>query len=86
MDSKTLATILFRTLGVSYLIYGVFYAPYLLVTGAYNDTFIISSLSLLTNFGAGFVLFALAKPLAALVVWGLGRNMPPPAPPRFENQ
>ena len=86
MDYKTLATILFRILGVSYLLYGIFYAPYLLVTATYSDTFIMSGLAILTYFGAGTCLFLLSRPLAALVVKGLDRNnTPPPPPPRFEN-
>ena len=86
MDYKTLAAILFRILGVSYLLFGIFYAPYLLVTATFDGTFIISSLAILTYFAAGICLFLLSRPLAALAVKGLDRNsMPPPPPPRFEN-
>lgn len=86
MDYKTLATILFRVLGVSYFLFGIFYAPYYLVTGAFSDTFIISSLAVLTYFGAGLCLFLLSRPLAALALIGLDRkSMPPPPPPPFAN-
>ena len=85
MESKTLATILFRIIGVSYVVYGIFYAPYLLVTAAYNGTFIISSLAILTNFASGIGLFILSKPLAALAVSGLDRKSLPPPPPSFDN-
>ena len=86
MDYKTLATILFRVFGVSYFLYGVFYAPYFLVTATFSDTFIISTLAILSYFAAGLCLFFLSRPLAVLAVKGLDRNsMPPPPPPRFEN-
>jgi len=86
MDNKTLATILFRVLGVSYLLYGVFYAPYLFFTASYNGTFIISSLAILTYVGPGICLFLLSRPLAALVVKGFeGNSIPPPPPPSFQN-
>ena len=85
MDNKTLATILFRVLGVSYLLYVVFYTPYLLFTASYNGTFIISGLCILTYVGAGISLFLLSRPLAALVVKGLEGDSIPPPPPRFQN-
>ena len=86
MDNKTLATILFRVLGVSYFLYGVFYAPYLLLTASFNGTFIICSLAILTYLGSGICLFLLSRPLAALVVKGLDRNgTSPPPPPSFKN-
>ena len=85
MDNRTLATIVFRILGVSYLLYGVFYAPYLLFTAYHSGTFIISSLGILTYVGAGICLFVLSGPLAALVVKGLESNSIPPPPPRFQN-
>jgi hypothetical protein len=86
MDYKTLATILFRVLGVSYFFVGAFYTPYFLVDAAYNNTFIISGLAILTYFGAGLCLFLLSRPLAALAVIGLDRkSMPPPPPPPFAN-
>ena len=86
MDNKTLATILFRVLGVSYLLYSVFYTPYVLFTASYNGTFIISSFGILTFVGAGICLFLLSRPLAALVVKGLGLNRTfPPQPPTFKS-
>jgi len=86
MDKKTLATILFRVLGLSYLLYGIFYAPYVLFTASFNGTFIISSLGILTYVGAGICLLLLSRPLAALVVKGLdGNSIPPPPPPSFQN-
>lgn len=87
MDYKTLATILFRSFGVSYFLYGIFYAPYLLFTATFSDTLIISSLAILTYLAAGICLFIFSKPLAALAVKGLNLESvaPPPAPPRFEN-
>jgi len=87
MDNKTLATILLRVLGVSYLLYGLFYAPYLLFCASFNGTFIISTLSILTYVGAGMCLLLLSKPLASLIVKGLDRNdiSPPPPPSGFQN-
>jgi hypothetical protein len=85
MDNKTLATILFRVLGVSYLLYSIFYSPYVLFTAAFNGTFIISSLGIMTYVGAGLCLLLLSRPLAALAVKGLDRNRLPPPPPRFDN-
>jgi hypothetical protein len=85
MDGKTLATIFFRVLGVSYLLYGVFYALYVLFTASFNGTFIISSLGILTYVGAGLCLLFLSRRLAALVVKGLDGDSLPPPPPRFEN-
>ena len=85
MDYKTLATILFRVFGISYFLYGIFYAPYLLVTATFTDTFIVSTLAMLTYFAAGVCLFLLSGPLAAIAVKGLAENSAPPPPPRFEN-
>jgi hypothetical protein len=86
MDNKALAIILFRVLGVSYLLYSAFYTPYVLFTASYNGTFIISSLGILTYVGAGICLFLLSRPLAALVVKGLDLNRTfPPQPPTFKN-
>ena len=86
MDYKTLAAILFRTLGLGYLVYGVFYAPYLLLAASYDGTLIISMLAILTYVAPGICLFLFSKPLAALVVKGLDRNsISPPPPPHFEN-
>jgi hypothetical protein len=87
MDYTTLATILFRVFGVSYVLYGIFYAPYLLITAGFTDSFLISSLLMLTYFAAGIVLFIFRRPLAALAVKGLKLNdVPaPPQPPHFEN-
>ena len=84
MDYKTLATIIFRVLGLAYFVYGVFYAPYLLFAAWFNSSFIISTLGILTYVAAGICLFLLSKPLAALAVKGVGSdNLPPPDPPRF---
>ena len=86
MDYKTIATILFRVLGVCYFLFGVLYAPYLLLTAAFNGTFIISSLDILTYVADGICFFLLSRPLAALAVKGLDRNStPPPPPPRFNH-
>lgn len=83
MDNKTLATIIFRVLGLAYFVCGVFYAPYFLFTASFNGTFIISTLGILTYVAAGICLFLLSKPLAALAVKGLGSDsiLPPPPPP-----
>ena len=87
MDYKTLATILFRILGVSYFLYGIVYAPYLLFTATFSGTFIISSLAILTYFAAGLCLFLLSRPLATLAVKGLDHNrVLPPPPPSFETR
>ena len=83
MDYKTLATIIFRVLGLATFVYGVFYAPYLLFCAAFNSTFIMSTLGILSYVAAGICLFVMGKPLAALAVRGLGiDNLPPPSPPR----
>lgn len=84
MDNKTLATILFRVLGLSYFVYGVFYAPYLLICAAFNSTFIISILNILSYLGSGLCLILLSKPLAGLATRALDRNPNPPPPPNFE--
>lgn len=84
MYSKTLATVIFRVLGVTYLLAGLFYAPYVLLTAVYNDTLIASGLSTLVYIGPGICLLLLSKPLAALIAFGLERNSnPPPPPPNF---
>lgn len=87
MDYKTLATIILRVFGVSYFLYGIFYAPYLLVTAAFSETFIISALASMSTFAPGLCLFFLSRPLAALVMKGLYRTSfpQPPPPPSFEN-
>jgi hypothetical protein len=74
-------------MGVSYLLFSVFYAPYLLITASYNGTFIISSLGILTYVGAGICLFFLGGPLVALAAKGLdpNRTSVPPPPPTFQN-
>ena len=87
MDYKTLATIMFRVLGLAYVVFGIFYAPYLLFTASYSGTFIISALTILTYLAAGIFLFLLSKPLAGLAMMGLqglhGDSAPPPHPPQF---
>ncbi len=84
MDYKTLATILFRVLGLAYFVYGFFYAPYVLFAASFDGTFIMSTLGILTYLAAGVCLFLLSKPLAILTVKSLGRdNIPPPPPPSF---
>jgi len=87
MDNKTLATILFRTLGVTYLLYGLLYAPYFLITATYyNGTLIVASLGLLSYLGSGVCLLLLSKPLSALVIKGLeSATILPPPPPTFKN-
>ena len=85
MDYKNLATILFRVLGIAYFLYGIFYAPYVLMGAAFEGTFIMASLAILSYFAPGICLFLFSKPLAALVVTGLNRHSVPPPPPRFEN-
>ena len=68
------------------MLYGVFYAPYVLFTASYNGTFIVSSLGILTYVAAGICLFLSSRPLAALVVKGLDSNRTsPPPPPTFKN-
>ena len=83
MDYKTLATILFRVLGVAYFLYGIFYAPYVLVSAAFEGTFIMATLAILSYFAPGICLFLFSKPLAALIVMGLDRDRVPPPPPSF---
>lgn len=87
MDYKTIATILFRVLGLAYLVFAIFYAPYLLFTASYGGTFLISALGILTYVAAGIFLFLLSKPLAGLATTGLkgvrSNSMPPPPPSQF---
>jgi hypothetical protein len=84
MDAKILATILFRVLGLASIVYAVFYAPYLLLCAAYSNTFIVSTLCLLSYVAAGACLFIFGKRLAALVVMGLGHvSTPLPPPPHY---
>jgi hypothetical protein len=82
MDYKTLAVMLFRILGLAYLVYAIFYAPYFLFVASYSGTFIMSTLGILSYVAAGVFLFILSKPLASLVLMGLdGNHTPPPPPP-----
>ena len=84
MDYKTLGTIFFRVLGLTYVVYAAFYAPYILFSASFDGTFIMSTLGILTYVAAGICLFLLSKPLAALTVKGLGGdNVSPPPPPSF---
>ena len=85
MDTKTLATILFRAFGVSYLLFGICYAPYLLLTAAYSGSFIIYILLILTYLVSGACLILFSSFLAGLVIKGLQQNSTPPLPPTFEN-
>ena len=71
MNHKTLATIIFRVLGLSYIVYAVFYGPYILFCASFTGTFITSTLGLLTYVAAGLSLFIFSKRLAAFVVKGL---------------
>src|SRR5678815_750544 len=48
MDYKTLATILFRVLGLAYFVFAIFYAPSLLFPASYSGTFLISGLGIMT--------------------------------------
>ncbi len=74
MNYKTLATTLFRVIGVTYIVYAVFYAPYILFCAAFTSTFIASTLSILTYVAGGLSLFIFSKRLAAFVVKGLDRE------------
>lgn len=85
MDNKTLATIVFRIIGLGYFVYTIFYGPFILFTASYSGTLIVSVLGMLTYVAAGICLFILSKPLASLAVKGLDHNIPsPPSPPNFE--
>ena len=85
MDNKTLATILFRVIGLGYLVYAIVYAPFILFTASYSGTLIMSVLGILTYAAAGICLFVLSKPLASVTVKGLDHNVTsPPPPPNFE--
>jgi hypothetical protein len=84
MDVKTLATILFRVSGVSYLVYAVIYVPYMFMYTFYGSTLLMSVLSVLTYLAVGTLLLALSKPLGALVSKGLETKVvAPPPPPSF---
>src|ERR1041385_2636200 len=97
MDNKTLATILFRVTGISYLVFSIFYAPYVLLTASYNHARLSSpnrdvrdlrrcplgspALGLLTYVAGGVCLLIPGKPLASLIVKGLDRNTTSLPPP-----
>ena len=83
MDYKTVATILFRVLGLAYFVYGVVYAPYVLFTASFSGTFIVSTLGILTYIAAGICLFLLSKPMAALAVTGLDHHIAASTPTTF---
>jgi hypothetical protein len=86
MDNKTIATIFLRVLGIWNLVFGILYAPYLLLTAAYNGTFILAGFLLLSYFGSGIVLLFLSDAFAGLVIKGLKSISPvPPSPPTFDN-
>jgi hypothetical protein len=71
MNYKTLATILFRVLGLSYFVYAFFYGPYMLFAASFTHTFIMSTLLVLTYLAGGASLFLFSKRLAGFVVKGL---------------
>ena len=84
MDNKTLATILFRVIGLGYLVYAIVYTPFILFSASYSGTVAMSLLGILTYAAAGVFLFILSKPLASLSVKGLDRIITsPPLPPNF---
>jgi len=85
MDNKTVATIVFRVIGLGYLVFALFYGPFVLFTASYSGTLITSVLGMLTYVAAGLCLFILSKPLASITVKGLDPNVTsPPPPPNFE--
>jgi hypothetical protein len=75
-DHKTVATILFRVLGVAYIVFAVLYWPYNLLmcyATASSSTVIGPTLYSLVYIALGLFLIILSKRLAALVVKGLDR-------------
>jgi hypothetical protein len=74
---KHLATILFRVLGVSYIVFAVLYWPYYLLICHYSTPgtyFIVATLYSLVYIALGLFLIILSKRLAALVARGLDRE------------
>ena len=72
-DHKTIATILFRVLGVSYMVFAIAYWPYNLLISHYTTSsgLIVATFCALVYLVLGLLLFKLSKRLAALVVRGL---------------
>ena len=74
---KNLAAILFRVLGVSYIVFAILYWPYYLLLCRYSSPgtfFIVATLYSLVYIGLGLLLIVLSKRLATLVVRGLDRE------------
>ena len=75
-DHKAIATILFRVLGVAYIVFAVLYWPYNLLmcsATAPSSAVIAPTLYALVYIVLGLFLIILSKRLAALVVKGLDR-------------
>ena len=71
---KNFAAILFRVLGVSYIVFAILYWPYYLLICHYSNPgtfFIVATLNSLVYIALGLLLIVLSKRLAALVVRGL---------------
>ncbi len=75
-DHKAIATIFFRVLGVSDILFAVVYWPYNLLISHYTTSggLIVATLCAFVYLVFGLVLIALSKRLAALVVRGLDRG------------
>lgn len=74
---RNLAAILFRVMGVAYIVFAVLYWPYYLFICSYSSPgtyFIVATLYSLVFIAGGLVLIVLSKRLAALVVRGLDRE------------
>jgi len=71
---RNLAAILFRVLGVLYIVFAVLYWPYYLFICSYSSPgtfFIVATLNSLVYIAVGLLVIILSKRLAALVVRGL---------------
>jgi uncharacterized metal-binding protein len=75
-DRKAIATILFRVLGVSDIVFAVAYWPYNLLVSHYTSSsgIIVATLCALVYLVIGLLLIILSKRLAALVVKGLDQD------------
>ena len=74
---RNLAAIVFRVLGVSYIVFALLYWPYYLFICSYSNPgtyFIVATLYSLVFIAGGLLLIVLSKHLATLVVRGLDRE------------
>ena len=84
-NNKAVATIFFRVVGVSNIIYSVLYWLYGTFLNFFEteSRFIATALWAATYLVLGLFLIALSNLLGSLVVRGLDQPMPPPPPAAF---